>query len=44
MATDPAIVTELIARSEAAIATLKHDIKNRSGSALLDFILAHIRR
>ena len=41
--TDPAIVTELIARSEASIATLKHDIRKKSGSALLDFILAHIQ-
>jgi pyruvate,water dikinase len=40
---DPAIVTELIARSEASIATLKHDIRKKSGSALLDFILAHIQ-
>src|SRR5207247_654276 len=41
--TDPAIVTELIARSQASIATLKHDIRKKSGSALLDFILAHIQ-
>jgi phosphoenolpyruvate synthase/pyruvate phosphate dikinase len=41
--TDPAIVTELIARSEASIATLKHDIRKKSGSGLLDFILAHIQ-
>jgi phosphoenolpyruvate synthase/pyruvate phosphate dikinase len=40
---DPAIVTELIACSEASIATLKHDIRKKSGSALLDFILAHIQ-
>jgi len=36
--TDPAIPAELIARSEASIATLKHDISQKSGSALLDFI------
>ncbi len=39
--TDPAIVNDLIARSQASIATLKHDIRKKSGSALLDFILAH---
>ncbi|HWF52717.1 MAG TPA: rifamycin-inactivating phosphotransferase [Solirubrobacteraceae bacterium] len=41
--TDPAIVTELIERSEASIATLKGDIRTKSGSALLDFILADIQ-
>jgi phosphoenolpyruvate synthase/pyruvate phosphate dikinase len=38
--TDPALVTELIARSEASIAALKRDIGTKSGSELLDFILA----
>ncbi|HEX3515102.1 MAG TPA: rifamycin-inactivating phosphotransferase [Trebonia sp.] len=41
--TDPAIVTELVERSRASIATLKHDIGSKSGSALLDFILADIQ-
>jgi phosphoenolpyruvate synthase/pyruvate phosphate dikinase len=41
--TDPALVAELIARSQASTATLKHDIRTKSGSALLDFILAHIQ-
>ena len=41
--TDPAIVTELIERSEASIAELKSDIRRKSGSALLDFILADIQ-
>jgi pyruvate,water dikinase len=41
--TDPAIVTELIGRSQASIAALKRDIRTRSGSALLDFILADIQ-
>ena len=41
--TDPAIVTELIGRSEASIATLKRDIRAKSGPALLDFILADIQ-
>ncbi len=38
--TDPAIVVELMARSQASIAALKRDIRTRSGPALLDFILA----
>jgi phosphoenolpyruvate synthase/pyruvate phosphate dikinase len=38
--TDPAIVTELIARSQASIAALQRDIAAKTGSALLDFILA----
>jgi rifampicin phosphotransferase len=41
--TDPAIVAELIARSQASIATVKRDIRIKSGSALLDFILADIQ-
>ncbi len=41
--TDPAIVTELIGRGEASIAALKRDIRTKSGSELLDFILADIQ-
>jgi rifampicin phosphotransferase len=41
--TDPAIPAELIARSRTSIATLKHDIRERSGVALLDFILEDIK-
>ncbi len=41
--TDPAIVTELIERSQASIAALKRDIQTKSGPALLDFILADIQ-
>ena len=41
--TDPAIVTELIGRSQASIAALKRDIRTKSGSALFDFILADIQ-
>jgi rifampicin phosphotransferase len=41
--TDPALVTELIGRSEASIAALKRDIHAKSGSELLDFILADIQ-
>ena len=37
--TDPAIVTALIARSQAGIAAAKREIRGKSGSALLDFIL-----
>ena len=40
--TDPAIVTELIGHNQASIAALKRDIRAKSGSALLDFILADI--
>ena len=41
--TDPAIVTELIERSQASIAAAKRDIRTKSGSALLDFIVADIQ-
>jgi pyruvate,water dikinase len=41
--TDPAIVAELIERSQASIAALKRDIRAKSGPALLDFILADIQ-
>src|SRR5207249_1952389 len=41
--TDPAIVEELIERSQASIATVKRDIRTKSRSALLDFILADIQ-
>jgi pyruvate,water dikinase len=41
--TDPAIVTELIGRSQASNAALERDIRSKSGSALLDFILADIQ-
>jgi phosphoenolpyruvate synthase/pyruvate phosphate dikinase len=40
--TDPAIVTELIENSQAAIAALKDEIRTRSGAALVEFILADI--
>ncbi|MBV9880727.1 MAG: phosphoenolpyruvate synthase [Gemmatirosa sp.] len=43
IATDPAIVTELIERSQASLAALKRDIRTKSGSALLDFIVAHMQ-
>jgi phosphoenolpyruvate synthase/pyruvate phosphate dikinase len=41
---DPAIPAGLIARSEAAIDTLKRDIASRSGTDLLDFVLQDVER
>jgi phosphoenolpyruvate synthase/pyruvate phosphate dikinase len=41
--TDPAIVAELIGRSQGSIAAVKRDIRTKSGSALLDFILTDIQ-
>jgi rifampicin phosphotransferase len=41
--TDPAIVAELIGRDEASIAALKRNIRAKSGSELLEFILADIQ-
>jgi len=39
---DPAVVHELIERNQASIATLKDEVRTKSGPALLDFILADI--
>lgn len=39
---DPAIVAQLVERSQASLATLKREIRTKSGSALLDFVLADI--
>jgi phosphoenolpyruvate synthase/pyruvate phosphate dikinase len=41
--TDPAIVAELMARTQASIAALRRDIGSQSGPALIDFILADIQ-
>ena len=41
--TDPAIVTELIGRSEASLAASERDIRTKSGVALLDFIRADLQ-
>jgi pyruvate,water dikinase len=41
--TDPAIVAELIAHTQASIATLKREIQTKSGAALLAFILEDIQ-
>jgi rifampicin phosphotransferase len=40
IATDPAIPARLIARNEASVAELKREIATKSGTLLLDFILA----
>jgi pyruvate,water dikinase len=40
---DPAIVAELIGRTQASLAALKRDIRTKSGTALLDFILEEVR-
>ena len=40
--TDPAIVRELIAHAEESIDALRRNIQSRSGSDLLDFILADV--
>ncbi|MET7288691.1 rifamycin-inactivating phosphotransferase [Streptomyces sp. NPDC005573] len=39
IATDPAVVTELIARSRRSVAALEHDIRTKTGPALFDFLL-----
>lgn len=41
--TDPAVVSELIGRSQASLAALKRDIRAKSGAARLDFILEDIQ-
>jgi pyruvate,water dikinase len=41
--TDPAIVTELVERSEAVLAALKRDIAGKSGPALIEFLLEAIQ-
>ncbi len=41
--TDPSVVTELIGRSEASIATLDSGIRTKSGVALLNYIEADIQ-
>ncbi|WP_437756251.1 rifamycin-inactivating phosphotransferase [Sorangium sp. So ce1389] len=41
---DPAIVAELIERSQAALEELKRDIRTKTGTALFDFILEDIQR
>ena len=42
--TDPAIVAELIVRGQASIAVAEREIRTKSGSALLDFIVADIQQ
>jgi phosphoenolpyruvate synthase/pyruvate phosphate dikinase len=41
--TDAAIVTDLIGRNQASVATLKREIRSKTGPALLDFILEDIK-
>jgi pyruvate,water dikinase len=41
--TDPAIVADLIEQNQASVAALKRDIRAKSGSELLDFILEDIQ-
>ena len=41
--TDPAIVAGLIERTQASIAAVKREIRTKSGTALLDFILDDIQ-
>ena len=41
--TDPAVPAGLIERNQASVAALKREIRSRSGSALIDFILADIQ-
>ncbi|MFE2021851.1 rifamycin-inactivating phosphotransferase [Streptomyces sp. NPDC059499] len=38
--TDPAVVTELIERSQASVAALERDIRTKTGPSLFDFLLA----
>ncbi|HEU4456556.1 MAG TPA: PEP-utilizing enzyme, partial [Longimicrobium sp.] len=40
---DPAVVEELIARTQASITALKREIRGKTGPALLDFIQADIQ-
>ncbi len=40
---DPAIVADLIARSQASIEALKRDIRTKSGTDLMDFILEDVQ-
>ncbi|MGW6062063.1 rifamycin-inactivating phosphotransferase [Streptomyces sp. NPDC055189] len=39
IATDPAIVTELIERSQSSVAALRRDIRTKTGPELFDFLL-----
>ncbi len=40
---DPSLVTELIARNQASVATLKRELATRSGAAVFDFILTDLQ-
>jgi pyruvate,water dikinase len=43
IATDRAVVTELVARNRSSVAALKRDIQSKSGAELLDFVLADLQ-
>jgi pyruvate,water dikinase len=43
IATDRAVVADLVAQNEASVAALKDDIQSKSGAALLDFILEDLQ-
>ena len=43
IATDPALVVELIQRNEASVAALKRDIESKSGQELFDFLLTDFK-
>lgn len=40
---DPALVAELMGRWQASLTAAKHDLRTKSGAALLDFILADLQ-
>lgn len=42
IATDPAVVTELIEQTQGSLAIVEREIRTKSGSALIDFIQADI--
>jgi phosphoenolpyruvate synthase/pyruvate phosphate dikinase len=41
---DPAIVADLIARNQASVEALRRDIRTKSGTELLDFIMEDLQR
>jgi rifampicin phosphotransferase len=43
IATDPAVVAELVERTQASIAACRREIRAKSGPALLDFVLEDIQ-
>jgi pyruvate,water dikinase len=41
---DPSVVPELIKRSEASVEALKHNIRTKTGVALIDFVLEDVQQ